>query len=198
MENNPPSELDRVDEIYEDSFDDNVEQSAIYGKVYFPCIKEEVFAIVLTPVCDIYWDKADYIRMAGFIPAEQIFEQWLRKNEFKPEQIIGIEALRSQKQVTKVHEKFAKDYIGNREIRYHFVPSYKGRFPHSFVDFQLVESFAPSDVKGFEKITVLRSPWKESILPRYAAYCGRVGTKAYSKSLVQEIINQISHLKSRT
>ena len=195
MEKDSQSELDRVDKIYEDSFDDSIEQSTIYRGVHFPCIKEEIFAIVLTPTCDIYWDKAQYIRMVGFIPAEQIFEQWLKKNKFSPEQIIGIEPLGSEKKVEKLHRRFAKDYLGNsREIRYHFIPSYKEKFPHSFVDFQLVESFSPGDVEGFEKVAVLKSPWRESILARYASYCGRVGIKTYSEKLIDVIVDQISRL----
>lgn len=72
VQNDPQNELESLDDIYQDSFDDSIEQSAIYRGVLFPCIKQEIVAIVLTPVCDIYWEKAQYIRMAGFIPAEQI------------------------------------------------------------------------------------------------------------------------------
>jgi len=195
VQKNPQDELESLDEIYEDSFDDRIEQSAIYRGVFFPCIKKDIVAIVLTSVCDIYQDKADFIRMAGFIPTERIFEKWLQKKyDYTPEQIIGITPLRSQTKVENTHASFVKDLLGQKEIRYHFVPSYKDKFPHSFADFQLVESFSPSDVRGFDKVAVMKSPWKESILARYAAYCGRVGTKAYSKNLTDLIMNRISHL----
>lgn len=191
----PQDELESLDEIYEDSFDDRIEQSAIYRGVLFPCIKKKIVAIVLTPVCDIYQDKADFIRMAGFIPAERIFEKWVEKKyDYTPEQIIGVTPLKNQQKVEKTHTNFAKDLLGQKEIRYHFVPSYENKFPHSFVDFQLVESFSPSDVRRFDKAAVMKSPWKESILARYAAYCGRVGTKAYSKNLRDVIMDKISRL----
>lgn len=195
VQKNPQDELTSLDEIYKDSFDDRIEQSAIYRGVLFPCIKQEIVAIVLTPVCDIYLDKADFIRMAGFIPAEWIFEKWLEKQDrLTREQIIGIAPLENETKAKKIHAHFAKDCIAHREIRYHFVPSYKDKFPHSFVDFQLVESFSPGDVRGFDKVAVMKSPWKESILARYAAYCGRIGTKAYSEKLRDVIMNQISRL----
>lgn len=133
--------------------------------------------------------------MAGFIPAEGIFEKWVEKKyDYTAEQIIGVTPLKSQQKVERTHTNFAKDLLGQKEIRYHFVPSYKDKFPHSFVDFQVVESFPPSDVKGFDKVAVMKSPWKQSILARYAAYCGRVGTKAYSEKLMDVIMNQISCL----
>ena len=193
---NPQDKLESLDEIYEDRFDDRIEQSAIYRGVFFPCIRKKIVAIVLTPVCDIYQDKADFIRMAGFIPAKGIFEKWVSKKKYgyTPEQIIGVTPLKSQKKVEKTHTSFVKDLLGQKEIRYHFVPSYQNKFPHSFVDFQLVESFSPSDVGSFDKVAVMKSPWKESILARYAAYCGRVGTKAYSKNLRDAIMDKISSL----
>lgn len=198
LTNHPHSELHNVQEIYEEAFDADVQQSAIYKEVCFSCINEKIFGIVLTPACDIFWQKADYVKMAGLIPAEYIFEQWLKKNEYTDEQIAGIMPLRNEGKVRKMHNRFTEWYIGNREIRYHFLPSYKTTFSHSFIDFQLVESFDADDVKRLEKIGVLKSPWRESVPARYAAYRGRVGTKEYSHNLAEEIIRQISHLTFRS
>jgi len=195
LRNRSDSEVHSFQEIYENSFDADVEQSTIYKGVYFSCIKEKIFGIVLTPACDIYWQKANYIKIAGLLPAEQIFEQWLLKNGRTPLEIAGVDPLPSEKRVRNIHGAFVKDYIANREIRYHFLPSHKNIFPHSFVDFQLVESFEPDYIKKLEKIAVLKSPWRESIPARYAAYCGRLGTKTYSENLVEKIMTKflISH-----
>lgn len=191
----PQDELESLDEIYQDSFDDRIEQSAIYRGVLFPCIKKKIVAIVLTPVCDIYQDKADFIRMAGFIPAERIFEKGVEKKyEYTPRTDNRSnppkEPAESRESPYQLCERFARAK-GNK---YHFVPSYENKFPHSFVDFQLVESFSPSDVRRFDKVAVMKSPWKQSILARYVAYCGRVGTKAYSKNLRDVIMDKISRL----
>jgi len=188
-------ELKSLDEIYEDEFDDRIEQSAIYKEVFFPCIKKTIVGIVLTPVCDIYQDKADFIRMAGFIPAELIFEKWLQKKyAYTDEQIAGITPLKNKKKVSNTHTSFVNDLLKQREIRYHFISSCRDEFPHSFVDFQLVESLPLSDVNKSNKVAVMKSPWKQSVLARYAAYCGRVGTKEYSTSLTDLIMNRISRL----
>ena len=192
--NSSDDEVHSPDDIYEDSDGAGIEQSAIYEGVHFPCINEKVYTIVLTPRCDIYWSKADYIIMGGLVTAQQIFRYWLLKNKRTPPQIAGEEPLRSKNKVEKIHETFVHDYIGNRELRYHFLPSFKDRFPHSFVDFQLVESFNQNYITGLKKIAVLKSPWRESVPTRYAAYSGRIGTEDYSKQLVDEIMNQISDL----
>lgn len=189
------SEVSDPEEIYEDSPGPDVEQSAIYKGVHFSCINEEIFGIVVTPACDIYWKKAQYVKMAGILPAEQVFFAWLEKNGCTRDEIGGIVAVRSKKRFNNLHNNFAEWYIGNREIRYHFLPSYQDILPHSFVDFQLVESLYPDSTKKLEKIAVLKSRWKEAIPARYASYCGRIGTKDYSKKLVGDIINQVSDLK---
>lgn len=191
------SEVSNPEEIYEDYVGADPEQSAIYKGVRFTCITAEMFGIVVTPACDIYWKKAQYVKIAGILPVEQVFFAWLEKNGCTPEQIAGITRLPSKTKVDKLHNRFAEWYIKNREIRYHFLPSCQDIFPHSFVDFQLVESFYPDTIRKLEKITVLKSPWRESIPARYASYCGRIGTKEYSKNLVEDIIGQTSHLKWR-
>ena len=163
--------------------------------MFFPRIKKTIVGIVLTPVCDIYQDKADFIRMAGFIPAELIFEKWLQKKyAYTGEQIAGITPLKNKKKVSNTHTSFVNDLLKQREIRYHFISSCRDEFPHSFVDFQLVESLPLSDVNKSNKVAVMKSPWKQSVLARYAAYCGRVGTKEYSTSLTDLIMNRISRL----
>ena len=187
--------LHDFDEIYENPENNDVEQSAIYAEVSFSCVTRTRFGVILTPICDIYWQKADYVKVAGLIPADRILEQWLLKSKkLTPEQIVGGQPLKSQAKVETIWKDFVKWYVNNREIRYHFLPSYRDIFPHSFVDFQLVESFRLPDIQGYTKVAVLKPPWGAEVLGRYSSYCGRIGTRDYSEELLGQIMGAICRL----
>ena len=193
--NNVGQEVFSFEEIYRDSFDDEVEQSAIYQGVHFSCVQRKRLAIVLTPVCDISWG-VDHIKMAGLIPVKHVFEGWLMKaKDLTKEEIAGVAPLGSKK-VKGLCKEFMQYYIRNRVYRYHFLPSYKNLFPHSFVDFHLVGSFHQDSIRNLKKIAVLKSPWSQNVPARYAACCGRVGTREYSKQLLDKIMTDVSNLTS--
>ncbi len=187
-------------EMYQDAKDNEVEQSAIFRKVYFWSLKDNIFAVVLTPVCDIYRTKADFINLVGLVPARALFRQWLIKQQNPPteKQIAGLETFSKERTVTSFHKGFLSDVIGQKEIRYHFLPAYKDVLPYLFADFQLMQSIKVAQFTKCKKVVTLNSPWREALSQRYSAYCGRVGTKPYSNELKKGIMATISNLKPKT
>ena len=186
-------------EMYRGPQNSDVEQSAIFAEVYFCFLEAYIYAVVLTPVCDIYQAKADFIILVGLMSAKSIFRTWLTKQKNPPteKQIAGVDTLSEGKRPESFHKGFMKDLIGHKEIRYHFLPAYKDAFPHSFADFQLVQSIEVAKLKECEKVATLNSPWKEALSQRYSAYCGRVGTRPYSDELNEAIMPTISNLKPK-
>lgn len=191
--------LEDFGEMYRGPQDNNVEQSAIFEKVYFWSLKARIYAVVLTPVCDIYQTKADFIILVGLISAKSIFTTWLTKQKNPPteKQMAGVDALSGGRRPESFHKGFMRDLISHREIRYHFLPAYKDVFPHSFADFQIVQSIKVAKLEECKKVVTLTSPWKEALSQRYSAYCGRVGTRPYSDDLNEAIMSTISYLKPK-
>ena len=79
----------------------------------------------------------------------------------------------------------------------YFLPELKGVIKNSFIDFQVVQTFNIAEIENYKKLTVLRSPWREAIPSRYAAYCLRIGTPEYTKDSLRTVFDNISNLKSK-
>ena len=185
--------IDDPSDIYEARFDAEVDQSAIYAEITFTCIGKPSYAIVLTPICDIATKKLSYITLAQIIPANIIYEMILFNEKLSEQQMIGVEAVGSGK-LKHIKDEFLKNYLKNRVYRYHFLPKLNGILDNSFIDFQVVQTFSIEELIKHKKTAVLKSPWRESIPARYAAYSVRIGTPDFSDNLFDSIHNEISEL----
>jgi len=183
--------------IYEEHFDQNPDQSAIYEKVHFIPLKEDSPAIVLTPVCDIGTKGADCLTVARIIPIKPVFEFFLYKSGLTEEEIMGISVIKGDTK-RNLHSTFQDQYLKNRTARYHFLPGLKGVIDNSFVSFEMIQTIHYDELKKIKKIAVLKSPWRESVPARYAAYCLRIGTPDYSASFFESVLGEISFLKTTT
>ncbi len=185
--------IDDEKEAYEDKVNESIEQSAIYANVEFACLKKKCLAVVLTPICDIATKRCPYLTLAPIIPAQIIYDTFLLKNQITDEQILGVISV-TAKQFKSLKEDFIDQYIRNNVYRYHFMPRLEKIFDSSFVDFQVVQTFSVDEFK-YSKIALLKSPWREAVPSRYAAYCLRIGTPNYSDTLLESFYQGISHLK---
>jgi hypothetical protein len=180
--------------LYADSFDDSIEQSAIYNQVFFECVGQNLPAIVLTPRCDILHPRGELLlTVSGVFPASIVFEEFLRKKGLREDQIAGLEP--TPKSNYRGFPKEFKDYyLKNRTLEFHFLPAYKDKLPHSFVDFRVVKTLLSQELDDKNKIAVLISPWRESVPARYAAYSLRVGVADFATEFLEAVIGEISTL----
>jgi hypothetical protein len=180
------------DEIYADSFDDSVEQSAIYDEVLFECIGQKLPAIVLTPQCSIVHPRGELlVTVSGIFPASIVFEEFLQKKGLSEEEIVGSEPIKKKK-YEGLSKEFKAYYLVNRVAEFHFLPASKRKLQHSFVDFKVVKTLEGRELGGGQKIAVLKPPWRQSVPSRYAAYSLRIGVNAFADELLTEVIAQIS------
>jgi len=180
-------------EIYQKDFDQEIDQSAIYENINFTCVGKAYPGIVLTPICDIITKRAPYLKVVQIIPAKWVYEKFLLSKNLTEKQMIGVDNVPS-KQLGAIKREFMTQYIGNRTYRYHFLPKLENIVDNSFIDFQMVQTIYPEDLEKHRKIAALRSPWRESVPSRYAAYCLRIGTPRYSKEFLNTIFDSISSL----
>lgn len=182
------------DELYADGFDSSIEQSAIYNQVFFECVGKELPAIILTPQCEIAHPGTELlVTVAGIFPASQLFERFLQENGVKLGQIIGKETT-PRKLYEGIVKNFKKQYLANRVLEYHFLPKYKDKLENSFIDFSIVKTIHAKELRDMQKIAVLKSPWRESMPSRYAAYSLRIGVPDFRAELLEAVIGEISTL----
>jgi hypothetical protein len=189
------SEIKSGEEIFESTFDQEIDQSAIFEKINFTCINAVTPGIVLTPICDIITKRAPYIKIAQIVSAEFVCEAFLLSKKLSEEQIAGTAAISSRRQLDSIREEFIDHYIGNRTHRYHFLPKLDGVIDNSFIDFLMVQTMTPENLKNNKKIAVLKSPWRESVPSRYAAYCLRIGTPRFSEEFLQTTLSRICAIR---
>lgn len=180
--------------IYQEKFDQKIDQSSIYESINFTCVDKAYPGIVLTPICDIITKRVPYVKIVQIISAKWVYEKYLLSKELSEEQIIGVDNIPT-KQLRSIRREFVTQYIKNRTYRYHFLPKLKDILGNSFIDFQMVQTMYPEHLEKCRKIAALKSPWRESVPSRYAAYCLRIGTPRYSKEFMNATFDSISSLK---
>lgn len=151
--------------------------------------KRKNYCIILTPSCDMVQEgerkaKSEYILVAACIPLPETEEgkEWLQEGSAAQEKTL-IEFMKNNKRK------------GQKE-RYYFLP---GTFflPNLFVDFQTVYTIPFDEMKRFEKITTLDSPFAECLLNRFCRYIGRIGTPDINKSEIASIVDSVHRAKKK-
>jgi len=181
-------------EIYEQVIGEEIEQSSIYDSVLFACFDKAYPAIVLTPICDIVSRRAEYLKVAQIIPAQLVYEEFLESKGVTELEMSGVQAL-GRKRALGLKKEFTEQFMKNRVYRYHFLPRLRDILADSFVDFQIVQTVHAENLKGPKKLALLKSPWRECLPSRYAAYCLRIGTRPYSDKFLGTVHDSISLLK---
>lgn len=186
--------IENGNQIYQESLGSEIDQSAIYENVLFTCVKKEYPGVVLTPICDIISQKAKYVKLAQIVPTEDVYNKFLVSRGLSDDEIVGAVAIKNKK-MRAIKKDFTEQYLQNRTYRYHFLPKLSTVIDYSFIDFQMVQTIYPQDLEKYKKIAALKSPWRESIPSRYAAYCLRIGTPEYSGSFLDSTFENFSDLK---
>ncbi len=151
--------------------------------------KEMSYWIILTPSCDMYQRdagkvKSEYVLIARCCPVSKTDEgkKWQQDGSADAKGCLT-EFMRNNKKA------------GQKE-RYYFLP---GTFflPSLFVDFQILVTVPFDDLKKFEKVATLDSPFAECTLNRFWRYIGRIGTPDLNPSEIDSIIDNLKKRKKK-
>ncbi len=118
--------------------------------------------MVMTPSCDLEWDKAEHVVLASCC----LLEEDDRVSAWRETKSAG-----SQGKV----ESLLRQKTGGQEDRNLFLPA-APTLPDLLVDFQRVRSVTREELDGMVRVASLASPFAESVVNRFTRYFGRVGT----------------------
>jgi hypothetical protein len=129
---------------------------------------------LVTPSCDIEWDKAERVVLAACEPVDQDarIQKWRETN-------------------TGTNRRRVEDLIshktGGQDDRYLFLPA-APTIPDLVADFQRLRSVTPEELGAMDRIASLISPFPEAMVSRFIRYFGRVGTEDLD---VETIMNRL-------
>ena len=164
---------------------DTLDQSQIFDNVKFSAVKEDLFGILLTPVCDISQDRVSFYKFCPVLPFKVIFFQKL-KDDINVSYEDFINSTYGSKKKDRILQYIPR-VLNNQFDRYHWLGKLPNEEDYWLVDYHLVETLS---VEQFELIRVNRlykllSPIRESVLSRYSNYSGRVGLPSEEKERVE-------------
>ena len=166
--------------MYEVENPAGLDQGVLLKGVYFYGDDTTGFGVVLTPRCDFAQGKADLVQVCAAYRATD-FVAALLPGQWQGLRLVdaGGNRLTRADIGTGKQREFAKklsDLQKQKLPRFHWLIAADGVGHPLVLDFQNVTSLPMGDLEPLEKVAVLRSPFREEVPARYAAYMGRVGT----------------------
>lgn len=165
---------------------ENIDQCQVFRDVPFPAIKTSIPGLLITPRCDIAQDKVAQVTFCGLIPFKQLFCYFLGDASLDDYKKNDLGKGRAYDLLLKT--------IKNQFLEYHWIgdiPYLGGKW---CIDYTLSTCLPVDQVKGLcNQVCKIISPYEFSIISRYSAYLGRVGTpetndqkKEYADILMEE------------
>ena len=167
-----------------------IDQSNIFDNIRFEALGLNLKGVLVTPACDIAQDKTSFFHFCPLRNFELLFPTILEK-----ELNYDIEELKKDLSKTKKEKIIKKltDYIGNNVVRYHWLGELPTDKNYWYIDYQITSCLKMENVTIDDRIAILKSPLKESVINQYSTYMGRVGlpweTK-HKEEMAEEIIER--------
>jgi len=165
-----------------------IDQSNIFDNIRFEALDSNQKGVLVTPSCDIAQEKTSYFHFCPLRNFELLFPKILEK-----ELSYDIKELKKELSTTKKGKIIKKliDYIGNNVVRYHWLGELPKDNNYWYIDYQITSCLKIENVTIDDRIAILKSPLKESVINQYSTYMGRVGlpweTK-HKEKIAEEII----------
>jgi CheY-like chemotaxis protein len=143
-----------------------VDPVPLAGDLYLGQISSETgYWILLTPSCDLAWNKADQVLLARCLPLTELdeFQRWQS---------------RLTQPSNNTHKNLTALLLNNREKqadRFFFLPGAL-HLIDLVADFQQLVSLPCGSLEELKRLASLDSPFAEALLSRFARYYGRLGT----------------------
>jgi len=160
------------------------------------------FAVLATPQCDIYWEKAEYFL---FIPAGDFRLSFLKiidpNNRLDEDSRDGVVVL-SKAKLSDIFDHVIHHLNGDYAHRFYYLPPYgTGQMPFDghYIDFQKIFTLPQENCESLKnsRILTVRDPFRAQIFTRYVSYLGRIGTPDFAREDVYSLL-QNSQLRFRT
>jgi hypothetical protein len=167
-----------------------IDQSNIFDNIRFEALDSNQKGVLVTPSCDIAQEKTSYFHFCPLRNFELLFPKILEK-----ELSYDIKELKKELSTTKKGKIIKKliDYIGNNVVRYHWLGELPKDNNYWYIDYQITSCLKIENVTIDDRIAILKSPLKESVINQYSTYMGRVGlpweTK-HKEKIAEEIIER--------
>ena len=169
---------------------ERVDQGDVFKDIYFPAVDENVFAIVITPTCDLEQVKADFIKFVSVVSLNQVITQ-IAEHKGIDSSFFKSGAYLTTRQTNSLLNAFTQNIRGDIFPRYYFLDEYSDIFPACFADLQQI-FVVPARLVYAEyigsRLARLVSPWREEIVARYSGYSMRVGVPAYSEDELRVVL----------
>lgn len=151
-------------------------------------------AVLATPQCDIYQDKADFYLFVLNADFKDTFKRIVDpEGNLNEEHLRGIVQL-SKNKLSSIISHIIQHLNGANANRFYYLPPSTNYFIElgpNYLDFQRIIT-VPKDTlnKWKEKRGVtIADPFRAQILSRYMSYVGRIGTPAYGDEEIYRIIS---------
>jgi len=170
----------------------NIDQGDIFERLYFYSRDEERLAILVTPICDIVHDKADYLIFCGIFPFSELAEPLVKTSWPELEGIIDssdtYDSL-SRKNKENIEKKISLLLANYHFPRYHCLYPFPKSEELHLVDFQVVSSLHINEARDKNRLFSLNSPFREQIPVRYSTYMSRIGVPFMGEKRKKELID---------
>ena len=145
-------------------------------------------AVLATPQCDIYWDKAEFFL---FVPAGDFITSFLKiidpNNKLDDDSRDGVKEL-SKTKLTEIFDHIIHHLNGDYAHRFYYLPPYDMGDAHlngAYLDFQKIFTFSQEKCESLKnsRIRTVCDPFRAQIFTRYVSYLGRIGTPDFRKKM---------------
>lgn len=124
--------------------------------------------IVITPSCDIFQKKTDFIHLAACIPLSYYkeYENYMTENKKDP---------KDEKKLQDSKNSLARVIRSGKRDCYYFLPS-THFIQNSVIDFQQISTVPLKDIPTYTRVTKLDTPFAQSMIGFFIRYYTRIGT----------------------
>jgi hypothetical protein len=177
-----------------------IDQSDIFGDVFFSAVKNKLLGILITPVCDLTHDNdLNFVNFCAVLPFEQLFFELIQRNKG-----LNLTEEKFTAGITKGQEntikQMLKQIVGGQYTNYQWLGKLPNKTTYWYIDFELTQcidykkEFEP--VIKQKRLFSLKSPLKEAVFVRYSTHMGRVGLPGELKKKEQYIEDVLNNLKT--
>lgn len=148
-------------------------------------------SIVLSNACDLSHGKSSFLIVAALVSAAGVLSE---SSEFKSYTGNATEDKGLTRKQWKALSDMLKSYIHNKNIcRYYFFdPRPVIECDLLFVDFQLIQSVPIENVRNYECIGQMKSPFTEQMMMRFTSYTARIPSDRVSDDLESIYISELA------
>ncbi|MGA1840633.1 MAG: hypothetical protein ACMUIU_08410 [bacterium] len=173
--------------------EENWNQGDVVLTIKFNEIKSGI-AVLLTPQCDIYHNKADFFLFILTIDFLHSFRRIIDPNDklLDEDHFNGITEL-SKNKLDSVIKNLLRNLTGSSSPRFYYLPPYDKfgiKFGPYYLDFQRILTVPIENLNEWEKnrVTTIANPFRSQIFSRYISYIGRIGTPDYTSKELYQIL----------